>query len=1034
MTVKCPKCQADNPDTQSFCGDCGTNLSQEISAPTKTIETPKEELKRGSVFAGRYEIIEELGKGGMGKVYRVEDTKVKEEIALKLIKPEIAADQKTIERFRNELKIARKIRHKNVCAMFDLSEEKGSHFITMEYVSGGDLKKFIRRSGQLSVGKAVSIAKQICDGLAEAHSLGIVHRDLKPNNIMIDDNGNARIMDFGIARTIREKGITGSGVMIGTPEYMSPEQVDGKEADQRADIYSLGIILYEMLTGKVPFEGDTAFSIGVKQKSEIPRPPKDLNKQISEDLNRMILKCLEKEREKRYQSVSELQSELMNLEKGIPTTERIVPERKPLTSREITVTFGFKKLLVPAIVLVGIITSAIVIWQLLPKKEVIPLTPTDKPLLAIMYFDNNTGDEELDNWRKGLPDLLITDLSQSQYLSVLTGDRIYSILQQLNLLEAKSFSTEDLGNVVSRGKATHILYGNYTKAGETLRINTMLHEAGSGKLIASESVEGLGEESIYDMVDELTRKLKSSLELTPQEIAQDIDKEIGEITTRSPEAYKYYSEGRKYHANSEYKLSIPFMERAIAIDPEFAMAYRSLAAAYNNVGNFPERNKYTQKAFDLRDKVSQRERLLIEAHYYEYVRQDYHEAVKAFEEYLDSYPEDIVWNASLGILYGYGGEWSKALDLCKISWEQGDKSYNAMYNLTSYYKLNGMYDKARDVYREYLDTVGENASVYRQQAVVSVIEGKYDLALTELEKTVALNPMFFAGGVGFKAIIEYLQGDFNTAEKELERLLEKENFELLARNVLEVLYRAQGQFSKAKEQALLGLELSQRNNTAGGANWHETLAHLFWTMDNPQKALEEIGLAGKIWEDSLNINRHQEAVFYKGLINVGMGPLAAAQTIADELKREVENSIYLSNLCLYYHLLGRIEAEKKNYSQAIDFFEKAFALLPFPANINFGEWHAFFVFPLGLAYQNSGNLEKAKEEFERMTEMTSGRFRYGELYAKAFYMLGKVCEEQGDTVKAVENYEKFLDLWKNADPGLPEVDDAKMRLAGLRNE
>lgn len=211
-------------------------------------------------------------------------------------------------------------------------------------------------------------------------------------------------MDFGIARSLRTKGITGSGVMIGTPEYMSPEQVDGKEADQRADIYSLGVILYEMVTGQVPFEGDTPFSIGVNQKSEIPRPPKEINDQIPEDLNQVILNSMEKD--KRYQSVGELHSELMNLEKGIPTTERIVPERKLLTSREITVQFNLKKLFIPALVVLVLVVATVVLWQLLPKKGAVPI-PSDRPLLAVMYFENNTRDESLDHWRKMIPGLAI---------------------------------------------------------------------------------------------------------------------------------------------------------------------------------------------------------------------------------------------------------------------------------------------------------------------------------------------------------------------------------------------------------------------------------------------------------------------------------------------------------------------------------------------------------------------------------------------------------------------------------------------------
>jgi len=232
-------------------------LSSKEIPVTETLETPKEELTTGSTFAERYQIIEELGKGGMGKVYKVLDKEVNAKIALKLIRPEIAADKKTIERFRNELKIARDISHKNICRMYDLNKEEGSYYITMEYVEGQDLKSLIRQTGQLAIPTTISIAKQVCEGLSEAHKLGTVHRDLKPSNIMINKKGNARIMDFGIARSITGKGITGAGVMVGTPEYMSPEQAEVKEVDQRSDIYSLGVILYEMVTGRVPFEGET---------------------------------------------------------------------------------------------------------------------------------------------------------------------------------------------------------------------------------------------------------------------------------------------------------------------------------------------------------------------------------------------------------------------------------------------------------------------------------------------------------------------------------------------------------------------------------------------------------------------------------------------------------------------------------------------------------------------------------------------------------------------------------------------------------
>ena len=260
MTIECPKCHFENQDDTIYCGKCATPLKPSEKLPidhTETIQAPREELSTGSTFAGRYQIIEELGKGGMGKIYKALDKEINAKIALKLIKPEIASDKKTVERFRNELTTARKVVQKNVCRMYDLNKEQGSYYITMEYVSGGDLKSLIKRVGQLPSAKAVSIAKQLCEGLSEAHRLGVVHRDLKPSNIMIDDDGNAKIMDFGIARSIKEKGITGAGIMIGTPEYMSPEQDEAKEIDHRSDIYSFGVILYEMVTGQIPFEGDT---------------------------------------------------------------------------------------------------------------------------------------------------------------------------------------------------------------------------------------------------------------------------------------------------------------------------------------------------------------------------------------------------------------------------------------------------------------------------------------------------------------------------------------------------------------------------------------------------------------------------------------------------------------------------------------------------------------------------------------------------------------------------------------------------------
>ncbi len=357
--MKCPRCLNDNPEGTRFCGRCGRELpgsGETLPAGTATFQTPTKGLERGTTFARRFEIIEEIGQGGMGTVYKAYDSKIREVVALKLLRAEIASDPEVIERFRNELKLARQVSHRHVCRMYDLGEEWLSIYISMEYVAGEDLKSFIRRSGHLNEAKAVGLAKQIAEGLAEAHRLGVVHRDLKPQNVMIDKDGNAKIMDFGIARSLHTRGVTGTGVIIGTPEYMAPEQAEGKDIDRRVDIYALGAILFEMVTGRVPFEGTTPLSIVLKHRSEPPADPRTINTQISEGLSRIILKCLAKSREDRYPSATEVLEDLTAVEAGLPMTAPMTAKvkpatspAKPITDREITVKFRLKKILIPAL-------------------------------------------------------------------------------------------------------------------------------------------------------------------------------------------------------------------------------------------------------------------------------------------------------------------------------------------------------------------------------------------------------------------------------------------------------------------------------------------------------------------------------------------------------------------------------------------------------------------------------------------------------------------------------------------------------------
>jgi serine/threonine protein kinase/lipopolysaccharide biosynthesis regulator YciM len=1030
MAKKCPKCQSDNPGTATFCADCGTQLpSLRDIEVTETMETPKAELTTGSTFAGRYQIIEELGRGGMGKVYKALDAEVNEKIALKLIKPEIAADKKTIDRFRNELKFARKVRHKNVCQMYDLGTAEGAYFITMEYVSGEDLKKLIRKMGFLSPGQAISIAKQVCDGLVEAHRLGVVHRDLKPQNIMVDERGDARIMDFGVARSIEGKSITGAGVMIGTPDYMSPEQVDGKDIDQRSDLYSLGVILYEMVTGQTPFEGDTPFTIGVKHKSETPKNPKELNPQIPDDLSRVILRCLEKDKDERYQSAGEVRSEITNIEKGIPTTERIVPERKPLTSREITVQVSMKKLFLPALIVFLIAIIAVLIWRFLPGKSAVALS-SEKPSLAIMYFENNTGDQSLDHWRKALSELLTADLSQSKYLTVMSGDKLYNILDDLNLLDAQSYSSEDLEKVGSRGGVENIVRGSYTKAGDNFRINIMIQKVNTGELMGSERVEGTGEEGMFTMVDGLTKRIKENFELSPEEISSDLDKEVGKITTPSPEAYKYYSEGRRYHILGENRKSIELMERAVAIDPQFAMAYRSIAVSYNNLWLFAERKKYMEKALEFVDRLSERERYIIEGDYYWDSETTYDKTIAAYERVLELYPDDMIVNHNLAVIYGYLEDYDKAIERYEVCTKAGEEFVHSHIQLADAYAAKGMYDKAKEISRNYIDNISDHALAHHALAYLDLDLAEFDQAMAETEKAIYLDPTHYEN-LTIKGNIFRYRGELLKAEEEYLKLMQTTEPAGQGTGFVHMidLKILQGKFDEARSLIKQAIEFSQKlGQKLWESNVHLDAANFYVRSGNLEEAIDECDEAWTSAEGIEYIAGKRMALYNKGLALLKRGSVEEAQKTANDLKEMIEDGLKKKAIRLYFHLAGMLEVEAGNYSKAIQYFNDALSLDPYGPLAR----RADFIDSLALAFHKSGDLEKALKEYERITTLSTGRDKYGDIYAKAFYMLGKIHEELGDTSKAIEHYEKFLDLWKDADPGIAKVEDTRNRLAGLK--
>ncbi len=609
--MKCPECDFDNLETSHFCSHCGAQLSsssassehdkpeEDVSlAQTKTLHTPIKKLKRGTTFADRYEVIEELGEGGMGRVYKVFDKKIEEKVALKVLAPEIAGDQKTIERFRNELKLARKVSHRNVCRMYDLSEEEKTPFITMEYVPGENLKNLIKRVGQLSKTKAVSIAIQVCEGLAEAHRLGVVHRDLKPQNIMVDSDGNARIMDFGIAHSIKTKSITETGMIIGTPEYMSPEQVEGEVVDNRSDLYSLGVILFEMLIGRVPFQGQTPLSVILKHKTDPPPDPRRFDDQISFELSRIILKCMEKDKKRRYQSADQLLSDLAEIQTGLTTTDKSNLERKGILSGEKKWKKRWQLAFFP------VLAAALIMAGFILFKQISKGHRNTLDSIAVLPLKNLSGNSTQDYLSDGMTDALISNLAQIGALR--------RVISSTSVMQYKE-TTKSLPEIARELDVDAVVEGSVVVSMQRVRVNVQLIEARTDRNIWSRSYER-DMSDILTLQSELARAIAREIKivLTPAEearldLAHAVDPEAYQLVLRARSLWSKRTERDLTEAENLFK-------QAIERDPEYAQAYAGLADVYNMLASYyfvspseaySKAKQAAQKALELNENLAE---------------------------------------------------------------------------------------------------------------------------------------------------------------------------------------------------------------------------------------------------------------------------------------------------------------------------------------------------------------------------------------------------------------------------------------------
>ncbi|MGD2246152.1 MAG: protein kinase [Candidatus Aminicenantes bacterium] len=767
MGIECPKCHSVNPDNSRFCNKCATPLppSKDISSiPTGTRETPVDDIIRGETFAARYEVIEKLGEGGMGTIYRVEDKKIKEEVALKIIRPEIAADRRTIERFSNELKIARKIVHKNVGRMYDLNEEEGTHFITMEYVPGKDLKSLIRMTKQMSVGTTVHIAEQICEGLAEAHRMGSMHRDLKPNNIILDKQGTARIMDFGVARSLKIRGVKGSGGIIGTPEYMSPEQAETNDIDHRSDIYSLGVILYEMVTGQVPFHGDTPDRIAAKHKTEMVPEPRTFNAQIPAALNRVILKCLEKNKEKRYQKAEDILSDLKKIEEIIPSSEKAFPERKLLTS-----TTRFTQVLRKRWGFIAAFLLVVVAWFVFQHiRNLEPRLPSaEGPVLVVLPF-RNLGPPGDEYFADGITEEITGRLAAIHGLSVISRT---SALQYKNTEKMTKTIGEEL-------RVDYVLEGTVrwekTLEGKgRVRVTPQLIRVSDDTHIWTQRYDQ-DFEDIFSVQSEIAEQVARQLDLT---LLEPERRALFARPTDNLEAYDQYlrageveSRGWLHWDIREIEQAIEMYEKATELDPDFTLAYIALSKteSFMYISGMDHTEERLARSKDSVDRALALEPDLPEARealafYYYRGFLDYERATDILESIRRARPNYKL--SLLGYIQRRQGRWEESLETLEREFRGNPRDSDLAHQIGLSYMCMRRYEEAEEWFNRAIMIDPEKLYSHLARARIPF------LAEGNIQETQAL-----LGTFPHSQITEVTRFDLGMAERKFQEVLERLDF------------------------------------------------------------------------------------------------------------------------------------------------------------------------------------------------------------------------------------------------------------------